>query len=878
MQGYAQLTAWQYRVPMGITDTSGLTQTNYQVRLSVNTAAPIGAGHMLPTGDDIRFADSCGVVVYEHFVESGMNSANTIIWVRVPSIAANGTAVCFMYYGNASATAVSSFSGTFPAAFISGGLNSTLTGIQTYDWFQVDVNDTVFMTAGTALTINARNIIIDGVVSGNGSGYQAPGINTAGTGPGGGGTSTNSGCGGGSYGSVGGTGGMDAGDTPGTGGPAYGTAGGTDIDMGSSGGSGTGISFNGHGGGAVITNADYVSVNGSIHVNGASPSFDGTGRGAGGGAGGGILILAGHVTLAGVFSADGGNGASGTSTANDSGGGGAGGRVKTFYSGTSVNTSTATANGGIGGPYGTAAPGQPGTAGSISNLNAGSYDVPSVLIGGEVSLAAPTLVISATNICAGDTINATATAGYTTYSFLVNGNPVSTGTTNSYTYTGLSNGDILSVSVTIDPCYTLVSNTDTISITANSIAGTAMATSSICQGGTDTLMTQGSTGVITWFEYDGSNYNLVGTGDPLFPGPMNTAGTFTFVAVANNGGCAIDTSSMVTTIVNSAPVAGTVSTTLADTNLCAFDSLWFTANGSNGNIAWYVQFGQVGPYGLFGSGNPFNPGPPSNQDVGAYNFIAVATAPGCPDDTSAALPLYVRATPEVSLGNDTTLCAGPLVLDAGNPGESYLWSNFDTTQQVSVTSSNTYIVFVTTMYGCAGSDTIELTINPNPVVTFSTPSTVCVDDGTVTLVAIPAGGTFTGPGVTGNSFSPVGAGTGTHIISYTVTDGNGCTGSGNTPIVVSACVGISENAMLQSVVVYPNPNSGTFNVTVNNGSSPELTIEVVDITGRVIHTQQESNITAGFTTQVELGDAVAGTYFLRISSGNETRIEKLIVE
>ena len=45
----------------------------------------------------------------------------------------------------------------------------------------------------------------------------------------------------------------------------------------------------------------------------------------------------------------------------------------------------------------------------------------------------------------------------------------------------------------------------------------------------------------------------------------------------------------------------------------------------------------------------------------------------------------------------------------------------------------------------------------------------CADDAAVTMVGSPAGGTFSGTGVTGDSFDPATAGTGGHTITYTYT-------------------------------------------------------------------------------------------------------------
>ena len=49
--------------------------------------------------------------------------------------------------------------------------------------------------------------------------------------------------------------------------------------------------------------------------------------------------------------------------------------------------------------------------------------------------------------------------------------------------------------------------------------------------------------------------------------------------------------------------------------------------------------------------------------------------------------------------------------------------------------------------------------------------TYCIDDEAVTLTPSPSGGTFSGPGMTGDEFDPAAAGPGVHTITYEVTTG-----------------------------------------------------------------------------------------------------------
>lgn len=90
---------WKYRIPITITETSGSTLTDFQVKVVVDTASLVSAGKMNADGSDIRFTDSDGSTELSFWIEDGtMNTASTVIWVKVTSIPANGTVTIYMYY------------------------------------------------------------------------------------------------------------------------------------------------------------------------------------------------------------------------------------------------------------------------------------------------------------------------------------------------------------------------------------------------------------------------------------------------------------------------------------------------------------------------------------------------------------------------------------------------------------------------------------------------------------------------------------------------------------------------------------------------------------------------------------------------------------
>lgn len=103
---------WEYRVPITITENSGFDLTDYQVLVSIDTASLIGQGKMRSDCGDIRFTDSNNIEI-PYWFESCINTGDTRIRVKVPSIPASGTSTIYMYYGNPYAVSVSNGDTTF---------------------------------------------------------------------------------------------------------------------------------------------------------------------------------------------------------------------------------------------------------------------------------------------------------------------------------------------------------------------------------------------------------------------------------------------------------------------------------------------------------------------------------------------------------------------------------------------------------------------------------------------------------------------------------------------------------------------------------------------------------------------------------------------
>jgi len=199
-----------------------------------------------------------------------------------------------------------------------------------------------------------------------------------------------------------------------------------------------------------------------------------------------------------------------------------------------------------------------------------------------------------------------------------------------------------------------------------------------------------------------------------------TAGTDTVTLIAiSTGPCLIgsDTIQITVTILNPPVVAlGN------DTTLCQGQTV--TLNAGNPGATYLWSTGAVTQT--------------ITVDSSGTYWVNVSAGSCTASDT---IVVTVITHPVVTLGNDTTLCAGqPITLNAGNPGDTYLWSNGATTQTINPTTTGAYWV-VASLGTCTGGDTINITFNTLPVVNLGPDQSICNGDS-VTLNAGNPGDTY----------------------------------------------------------------------------------------------------------------------------------------
>ena len=127
--------------------------------------------------------------------------------------------------------------------------------------------------------------------------------------------------------------------------------------------------------------------------------------------------------------------------------------------------------------------------------------------------------------------------------------------------------------------------------------------------------------------------------------------------------------------------------------------------------------------------------------------------------------------------------------------------------------------------GCTNNAQTTLSVLPLPILSIISPDDVCVNADPIQLSLIPSGGFLSGPGVVGNTFNPTVAGLGSHVLTYTFTDANGCSNTTTKSILVNPIPQISITSLTalcindNPIALSGNPVNGFFsynNIPISN--------------------------------------------------------------
>jgi protocatechuate 3,4-dioxygenase beta subunit len=387
---------------------------------------------------------------------------------------------------------------------------------------------------------------------------------------------------------------------------------------------------------------------------------------------------------------------------------------------------------------------------TVPNLDAITYDLWVRWDGGECPVDLPdvTLVdepgptVTASDddvICAGETVSLSATAS---------------GGTGTITYTwtpGNLDGANVDVNPTVTTTYTVTvedenecTDTDEVIVTVNPTPIVdAGSDQTICEGGSVTLNANGSGGTppLNYAWDNGLGAGASQTFTPTLSGYANQ--TFTYiVTVTDNNGCTATDEVSVTVL--STPVV-----TVSSTNpTCGADNGTITFTFDDHPDRSTIEFSLDGElnYTLV-SLDDAGSVTILDLDAGTYDLWVRWGNEECPVDLPD-VTLNDELGPSVTASGEATICVGATVslsaMASGGTGTiTYTWmpgnlngANVD----VSPTVTTTYTVTVEDENECTASETVEVTVVDDPMVTISANGSDICEGGSVMLTATTSGG------------------------------------------------------------------------------------------------------------------------------------------
>lgn len=266
--------------------------------------------------------------------------------------------------------------------------------------------------------------------------------------------------------------------------------------------------------------------------------------------------------------------------------------------------------------------------------------------------------------------------------------------------------------------------------------------------------------------------------------------------------------------------------------------------------------------------------------------VTVTTDGGCQVVDSVYIAQLVPA-PVPQLGGNRTICFTD-TLDAGMGGQGmrYLWSTGALTQKIVVTQSGLYSVTITHPLGCSGSAAVVITLDSLPQASFTV-----TKSGTTVLMNNTS--TNTGPTTTFRWYMGDGTqysipnpfhsynDTGCYDILLVV---YGACGNDSTLQAIglgrpdSSCtLSIPRLANAELFKVVPNPNTGTFEIWLEQPLEEEGIVTIYNSQGIAVATRALENIGHQQHT-ILLEDLPTGLYFLHWQNGRYQQVRRLLLQ
>ncbi|NVK63968.1 MAG: T9SS type A sorting domain-containing protein [Flavobacteriales bacterium] len=275
-----------------------------------------------------------------------------------------------------------------------------------------------------------------------------------------------------------------------------------------------------------------------------------------------------------------------------------------------------------------------------------------------------------------------------------------------------------------------------------------------------------------------------------------------------------------------------------------------------------------------------------NTQVGGTlnaELIVSLVGDGDTSDDTLAVTIDILDATDLVITGDSVVCEGDsLDLSISNPSgaEVYDWyidgvtatsgTNINTgaliaSSQITVESSN----------GCRANDTLDVTVNLVPVLSF----TSSVNGGTVDFT-----GTVANEDSVSWDFGDGSTGSGTNV-QHTYTSNGGyfvcftayssCGSVDYCDSVMVSTIGVDELFLGGTVEVYPNPTADEVNINFDASDAFTGKWELYDIDGKVLQSKTVDGVSS---LSISLGQYPVGTYILKMTSDSGEAFRKELMK
>lgn len=328
-----------------------------------------------------------------------------------------------------------------------------------------------------------------------------------------------------------------------------------------------------------------------------------------------------------------------------------------------------------------------------------------------------------------------------------------------------------------------------------------------------------------------------------------------------------------------APVADFDFQQIADCN----GVVTFNSTATNLVTSWFWDFGDGQTSSLTNPTIAFG-------NSGTYTVSLIVSNSIGNDTLTQSVMVNALPQPVVDAGVGQSICYSQSVQLNGSsslPGVAFWTPSVGLSQNgilnpvLTPTQSKTYALTVTHANGCMGTDTVLITVNPNPTLWAGNDHTINPGDSVILDAVVGNNLTYLWTPSTGLSDpttkNPTAKPVATTLYTLTVTNAEGCAKSDNALVTVVGTTTINNpHPSFSNTWASPNPFTDRVNFYADFNASDNLSLSAYDLTGKKVADIFKGNVQSGNFVREWKPVVASGIYFIKWETTQGVFLDKII--